>query len=64
MIYVNGVEELSERETIDELLTRRGMNKQGVAVAINGDVAPRSTWSTTLIPEGAHVEVVTAAAGG
>jgi sulfur carrier protein len=64
VIHVNGVEEAFENETIDRLLIRRGVERRGVAVAIDGEVAPRSTWSTTLIPDRSHVEIVTAAAGG
>jgi sulfur carrier protein len=64
VIHVNGVEETFVNETIDHLLTRRGVERRGIAVAIDGEVAPRSTWSSTLIPDRSHVEIVTAAAGG
>jgi sulfur carrier protein len=64
VIIVNGVEESFEGELIDALLTRRGINKRGVAVAIDGEVAPRSSWSSTLVPDHSHVEILTAAAGG
>jgi sulfur carrier protein len=64
VIHVNGVEEAFHNETIDDLLTRREVERRGVAVAIDGEVAPRSTWSTTLVPDRSCVEIVTAAAGG
>jgi sulfur carrier protein len=64
VIHVNGVEEAFRNETIDQLLTRRGVERRGVAVAIDGEVAPRSTWATVLVPDRSHVEIVTAAAGG
>jgi sulfur carrier protein len=35
-----------------------------VAVAVNGEVVPRAGWTTFTIPEGAHVEVLTAMQGG
>jgi sulfur carrier protein len=35
-----------------------------VAVAVNGEVVPRSTWGSTPVTPGDDVEIVTAAAGG
>ncbi len=64
MIRVNGVADDYFAESIEELLHRRRVETRGVAVAIDGDVAPRSTWATTQVPDGATVEIVTAAAGG
>lgn len=37
---------------------------RGVAVAVDGEVVPRAGWATFTIPEGAHVEVLTAMQGG
>lgn len=37
---------------------------KGVAVAVDRSVIPRSEWARTLVQAGAHIEVVTAAAGG
>ncbi|MDT5031535.1 MAG: sulfur carrier protein [Actinoplanes sp.] len=36
----------------------------GVAVAVNGEVVPRSTWATASLRDGDRVEVLTAAQGG
>ncbi|WP_213452756.1 sulfur carrier protein ThiS [Rhizomonospora bruguierae] len=38
--------------------------RRGVAVAVNGEVVPRSAWSTTGLSPGDRVEVLTAAQGG
>jgi sulfur carrier protein len=38
--------------------------RRGVAVAVNGEVVPRSTWAATPLAEGDAVEVLTAAQGG
>jgi len=35
-----------------------------VAVAVDREVVPRSTWERVVVREGAEVEVVAAAAGG
>jgi len=37
---------------------------RGVAVAVEGEVVPRTTWSSTPLSEGARVEVVAAIQGG
>jgi sulfur carrier protein len=37
---------------------------RGIAVARNGEVVPRSAWSTTAVAAGDSIEIVTAAAGG
>ncbi|GAC1558326.1 MAG: hypothetical protein NVS2B7_33350 [Herpetosiphon sp.] len=36
----------------------------GIAVALNGTVIPRSSWGTTVLQPGDHVEIVQAKAGG
>lgn len=36
----------------------------GIAVAVDGDVVPRSQWNTTALTSGARVEVLTAVQGG
>jgi sulfur carrier protein len=37
---------------------------RGVAVAVNGQVIPRSQHATTELTDGARVEIVTAVQGG
>ena len=64
MIHVNGADDEFVNESVEALLTRRGVEPRGVAVAIDGEVVPRSAWASTLIPDRGHVEIVTAAAGG
>lgn len=36
----------------------------GVAIALDGEVLPRSEWAATPLADGARVEVVTATQGG
>jgi sulfur carrier protein len=64
VIHVNGIEDAFAGESIDTLLVRRGIETRGVAVALDGEVVPRSAWTTTLVPDHSRVEIVTAAAGG
>jgi sulfur carrier protein len=37
---------------------------RGVAVALEGEVVPRTRWSSTALREGASVEIVVAVQGG
>ena len=39
-------------------------DRRGVAVAVDGEVVPRSVWDATPLREGARVEVVAAVQGG
>ena len=38
--------------------------RRGIAVALNGEVVPRSAWDVTDLRPGDRVEVLTAAQGG
>ena len=39
-------------------------DRRGVAVAVDGEVVPRSAWQTTALRDGQRVEVVGAIQGG
>lgn len=41
-----------------------GMDTRGVAVAVDGEVVPRGSWSSFCVGDGARVEVVRAVQGG
>ncbi len=67
MIYLNGHphDDGARRTVADALaLLDLPLDARGVAVAIDGEVVPRAGWETFAIPEGAHVEVLTAMQGG
>jgi sulfur carrier protein len=50
----------SVADVVHELTGRAG----GVAVAVNGDVVPRSRWTEWTLADGDAVEVLTAVQGG
>lgn len=52
------------RTDVTALLRELGIEPRGIAVAINGEIVRRSMWSSTVIEDSDHVEIVTAAAGG
>jgi sulfur carrier protein len=41
-----------------------GVEARGVAVAVDGEVVPRSRWAVVRLAEGSRVEVVNAIQGG
>lgn len=64
-IVVNGApRETDDETTVDALVRSMGGGERGVAVALNGEVVPRSAWSTTQIEEADRVEVLRAVGGG
>ena len=64
MIRINGVDCDFAEMSVDQLISQRGIEARGVAVAINGEIVRRSQWSSTQVLDGCIVEIVTAAAGG
>jgi len=64
-IMVNGTPiDIGDGATAIDVVQRWCRSVDGVAVAVNGDVVPRSRWSTQALRNGDRVEIVTAAAGG
>jgi sulfur carrier protein len=67
IVSVNGQERTLEGgATVAELVESMGARAdgRGVAVAVEGEVVPRSSWATTELTEGAQVEVLIAVQGG
>jgi sulfur carrier protein len=50
--------------TVAQLVSHWCPSPNGIAVARNGEVVPRSRWDDTELADGDSVEIVTAAAGG
>jgi sulfur carrier protein len=55
---------LSGGATVAELVATLAAPIRGVAVAVNGEVVPRTGWPATVLRDGDRVEVLTAAQGG
>ena len=67
MITVNGTEaQLPVGARIADVLDALGVEpgRRGVAIAIDGEVVPRTQWDTTSLTADARVEVVQAIQGG
>ncbi len=66
-VLLNGeVRELPDGATLAEAAREAGAGDggRGVAVALDGEVVPRSEWETTALREGQAVEVLAAIQGG
>jgi sulfur carrier protein len=66
MITVNGQpRDRADQATVAALVAElAGPEPRGVAVAVNGEVVPRSAWAAASLRDGDVVEVLTAAQGG
>ena len=65
IVFVNGERrELEGPVTVDQVLGLSGRAPRGYAVAVDGEVVPRTRHQTTHLDDGAHVEIVTAVQGG
>jgi sulfur carrier protein len=65
VIVVNGEPQPLEGATsVAILVERAGCGPKGVAVAVNDEVVPRSTWDEHEVRDGDRVEILKAAQGG
>ena len=65
-IRVNGERRTTAAETLEALLRELGLDPgaKGLAIALNGAVAPRGRWSETALRPDDEIEIVRPARGG
>lgn len=67
-VMINGDNRALEPQTTVGMLVEDALSDRpsldGVAVALNEEVVPRSGWETTALSEGDRVEILTAREGG
>ena len=65
-LTVNGEPATVAADAIPDLLRQLGYDpeQQGVAVAVNAEVVPRSQWAESKIAAGDRIEIVGAKQGG
>ena len=66
-VFVNGEPREVRARTVAELLAElRGVDapRDGIAVAVDGEVIPRANHATHALREDAHIEVIRAVGGG
>jgi sulfur carrier protein len=65
LITLNGQSRQAEEGiSLTALVRQVSERATGIAVAVNGEVVPRSSWQETRLADGDRVEVVTAVQGG
>jgi sulfur carrier protein len=66
-VFVNGQPALlREHATVEDAVAASGAHesRRGLAVAVDGEVVPRSEWEHTELRDGQRVEVLQAVQGG
>ena len=65
-VEVNGeMQHIADGATVDDVVRALVERiERGVAVALDGEVVPRSAWSSTPLAQGQRVEVLRAVQGG
>lgn len=62
---INGEKrELPCRLALSELLVREGFQTERIAVELNGEIIPKSSYDATFVNEGDKLEVVNFVGGG
>jgi sulfur carrier protein len=67
VILLNGQpSDVAAGETVAQALGRLRLapDARGVAVAVDGEIVPRSTWESFVLAPDARIEVLTAMQGG
>jgi sulfur carrier protein len=64
-LTVNGTEkDVPAGVTVDALLQTLSVRRDGVAVALNDDVVPRTEHASRTLQDGDRLEIIVAVAGG
>ncbi len=66
VIRINGAERILTAGNLARLLEQLGYgnDRRGIAVALNGQVVPRSAWDERKLQAGDEIEIVGAVQGG
>ncbi len=64
-VLVNGdSSDVRAGTTVAGVVDALARSPKGIAVAVNGEIVPRSAWTKTKVNDGDEVEVLAAAQGG
>lgn len=64
-IILNGKpRSVEDQQTVEQLVTALELTNQRIAIEVNQELVPRSTFSSTTLSEGDEVEIVGAIGGG
>lgn len=63
-VTVNNKQHETQAANLQELAAQLQLPQNGVAIAIDNQLKPRSSWSSTTLQEGASITIIKAACGG
>lgn len=64
-LNVNGeARTVPDRASLADLVSTLTERTRGIAVAVNGDVVPRTRWPEQVLADGDTIEILTAVQGG
>lgn len=63
-VTINNKEHETQAKTVSELAAQLQLPAKGVAIAIDNELKPRTTWGETTLQEGASITIIKAACGG
>ena len=63
-VTVNNKQHETQAANLQELAAQLQLPQNGVAIAIDNQLKPRSSWGDTILQEGACITIIKAACGG
>ena len=63
-ISINNKQHETQAVNLYELAAQLQLPAKGVAIAIDNELKPRTTWDDTILQEGATITIIKAACGG
>lgn len=63
-VTINNKQHETQAKTVSELAAQLQLPAKGVAIAIDNELKPRTTWDDTILQEGVTITIIKAACGG
>ena len=63
-VRINNKQHEPQAKTVSELAAQLQLPAKGVAIAIDNELKPRTSWDDTILQEGATITIIKAACGG
>jgi len=63
-VTINNKQHVTQAKTVSELAAQLQLPAKGVAIAIDNELKPRTSWDDTILQEGATITIIKAACGG
>lgn len=63
-IYINGEARQVKASTLAELVVELELQQKRIAVEMNSNLVPKSRHASTLLSDGATIEIIQAVGGG